>query len=272
MRSRMSDLTAAKRACVAARRVRRRRLVVALAALLSIPGTAPVEAGDGAMIEKMLRIADASRHPIDEGVVHVRATVEEPGKAPAVSLLDVFVQGRDRVLAVFRAGSLEGRRVLMVEQKVWLLIPDVARAIPISANQRLLGGVAIYDIARLSFASEYDASLREEDDMVGDVPCHVLELTARSRKTSYAGGELWIGMDDGLPRQAEFTLRSGKPAKLVRFEDYDLESGRPRLTRMRIVHLLPSERGLETTLEFIGYEGRTLAPDMFDPARARDAP
>ena len=243
-------------------------LLVMLSAIVS---QAQADAREEVSIGYMLQLADAVRHPIDEGVIQVRAIVEKPGEAPLVSDLEVFVQGQDRVLTVFRSGPLEGRRILTVGKKVWLLIPDVVRPIPISANQRLLGGVSISDIARLSFASDYDANLLRNDDLIGGDSCRVLELSARTRKASYASGTLWIGRKDGLPRQAELALPSGKPARMVHFEAYDHESARPILKRMRIVHLLPSEHGMETILEFTGYESRTLAVDLFDPDRARNA-
>jgi len=247
-------------------------IIMTLVMLVSMISHVRAAGSSEAAIENMLRVADAVRHPIEEGVIHVRATVEDPGEEPVVSLLDVYVRGRDHVLSVFRDGPLEGRRILTVGEKVWLLIPNVARPIPISANQRLLGGVSITDIARLDFASEYHAAMREEDDLVGDIVCRVLDLKARTGKAAYAAGTLWVGREDGLPKQVELILSSGKPAKIAHFDSYELESTRPILERMRIVHLLPSEHGMQTILEFTGYEPQALADDFFDPARARDTP
>ena len=267
----MSDRTSGTKGACQGRSDRRGRAAVMLVMLIAIAPRVRADAGEEVSLGNMLRLADAVRHPINEGVIRIRATVEKPGEGPLVSDLEVFVQGQDRVLTVFRSGPLEGRRILTVGKKVWLLIPDVARPIPISANQRLLGGVSISDLARLSFASDYDARLLKENDLIGSDSCRVLELSARTRQASYASGILWIGRKDGLPRQAELALLSGKPAKLVHFDAYDYESDRPILKRMRIVHLLPTEHGMKTILEFTGYERRTLAADLFDPDRARDA-
>jgi hypothetical protein len=231
------------------------------------PGAPEAAAGSP---EDLLRAADATRRPIEEGSIRIRAEVEVPGETPVVSALEVLVQGEDRALCIFREGPLAGRRVLMVGDRVWLLIPGTARPIPISANQRLLGGASIADVAALRLATEFTAEPRPGEEPVGDDPCRVLDLKAKIRKASYGGGTLWVGEKDGLPRRARFTLPSGKEAKDVRFAQYGRAAGRTVLKRMEIQHLLPSERGMRTTLDFVDYEARSLDPGLFDPAGARD--
>ena len=241
-----------------------------LALLPASPGAGA--AGEAPSPESLLRAADASRHPIEEGVIRIHARVEEEGKDPVVSDLEVYVQGDKRALCVFRAGPLEGRKILTVDDRVWLLVPDTAHAIPISANQRLLGGASIADVARLRFETEFAATQRPESERVGDQVCYAFDLKAKAAKASYAGGTLWVGVADGLPRQARFTLPSGREAKEVRYAAYGRDRGGPILKRMEIAHLLPSERGMRTTLEFVAYESRALDPGLFDPAGARALP
>lgn len=253
--------------------VARASLRGAAALWLLLPSGAPGVRGAGApSAEELLRAADAARHPVEEGSIRIRASVETPGEAPVVSGLEVLVKGEDRALCVFREGPLAGRKILIVADRVWLLIPGTSRPIPVSANQRLLGGASIADVARLRLAAEFDASARPQEEAVDETLCRVLDLKAKIRKASYAGGTLWVGREDGLPRQARFTLPSGKDAKLVRFTRYRRAAGRTVLERMEILHLLESERGMRTTLDFVDYETRTLEPRVFDPAGARDRP
>lgn len=160
----------------------------------------------------------------------------------------------------------------MVGNRVWLLVPGTTRPIPVSASQRLLGGASIGDVARLSFASEFKATLRGAQEDVDGFPCRVLDLVSRGPGSSYAGGTLWVDRGDGRPRRALFKLPSGQDAKDVRYAAYVEEAGRPVLERLEIEHRLPSERGMKTTLEFIDHETRTLDPGTFDPRRARDVP
>ena len=58
----------------------------------------------------------------------------------------------------------------------------------------------------------------------------------------------------------------------MRFVAYDSVRGRPVLRRLEIHHLLPAERGTVTTLEFLSYDTQAVAPEWFDPERARDVP
>lgn len=249
-----------------------RCFVAALLALVALPGLAQQTSGPDP--DELLRRADAARHPLAEGVIRVRVVVREPDVPPVNSDLDVYVQGESRVLCVFRTGKFRDRRILMREDlgKVWLLAPGSSRAIPITANQILLGGASIADLARRRLLGHYDAVLRPEPVMVDGSTCRVLDLAARSRKTTYASAVWWIGENDGLPRKARLSLRSGKVAKEIRFLEYDTNENGPRLVRMEIHHLLRKERGMVTTLEFLDYEEQALERQIFEPEGARQLP
>jgi hypothetical protein len=281
----MTPLSETRRDAAPARGDRRVRLrgcmailcvAVALARATARPAigadAGPVPAAEAASSAKMLLLADQALHPIAEGSIRIRSTVARPGEETVVSEIEVLVQGQDHALCVFRAGPLAGRRILVVGDRVWLLVPGTTRPIPVSPGQRLLGGASIGDLARLRFASEFTATLRAGEETVDGFPCRVLDLVARGARASYAGGTLWVDNGDARPRRALFTLPSGKEAKEVRYTGYATDAGRPVLARLEIEHRLPSERGMRTTLEFIDHETRTLDPGTFDPARARDVP
>jgi outer membrane lipoprotein-sorting protein len=242
-------------------------LLPALLIVAAIGGAA--REPDRAAIGPALRAVDAALHPIREGVIRVRSTVTRAGAEPAVSVVDVYVKGPDRVLCVFREGPLAARRILTVGDRTWLVVPGSERAIPVSANQRLLGGASIADVARLHFESEFDGEPRPDDEQVGGDGCRVLDLRARSRKSPYATAVLWIGREDGLPRKALLSLASGRTAKEVLFTAYRRLPPGPALERMRILHRLPSEHGMETDLELVDFESRSLGADLFTPAGAR---
>lgn len=236
--------------------------------LVAMPSGVPAASPAAADPEALLRAADAPRRVIDEGAIRIRATVAEPGTEPVVSEIEVLVRGEDQSLALFRSGPFAGRRILSVGEKVWLLFPGTARPVPVSASQRLVGGASIADVARLRFAADFDATLRPEREDAGGIPCLVLDLQARHRKVPYASGVLWIGAADRLPRRVVFRLRSGLDAKEVRFERYERTARGSELRREEIHHLLPNERGLKTTLEYLGAEARPIDPALFTPAHA----
>lgn len=218
----------------------------------------------------LLRAADAPRHVLSEGVMRVRAVVQHEEEITRTTL-DVYVRSPDRALCVFRDGKLKGRRVLMTDQRVWLLLPDTTHPIRVSPNQRLFGGASIGDVARLRFADEFTARPETTEEVVDGVPCDVVTLSGR-RGSAYGSGTLWLGTEDGLPRRAVLSLPSGKAAKDLRFTAYGVENGRTVLRRLEIHHLLPSERATVTTLEFTAYEQKSLPENLFDPKHARILP
>jgi hypothetical protein len=219
----------------------------------------------------LLRAADAPRRLITEGSIAMRVTVKDPAAEPAVSEIEVLVQGEDKALCLFHKGPLAGRRILAVGDKAWLLVPGAAHAVALSASQRLVGGASIADVARLGFASSFDATLRSGSETIDGRPCLVLDLLARSRKAPYASGVLWVGRDDHLPRRAVLRLKSGKDAKELRFDHYTHERGHAALRRLTIVHLLPTEKDWRTTVEYLSSASRRLDPAWFTPEHAREA-
>jgi len=222
--------------------------------------------------DALLRGADAPWHVLEEGVLHVRAVVQERDAQSTESVLDVYVRGVDHTLCVFREGPLTGRRILTVRDRVWLILPHTTHPIRISANQRLLGGASITDVARLRLADDFSATRDPEVERIDGVACHTLRLKARSPRAAYSSGTLWVGTADGLARRARLSLPSGMEAKELRFLAYGDDAGRPVLRRLEIHHLLAAERGAVTTLEFLGYDSRAVALEWFDPQRARELP
>lgn len=251
------------------RRVRLARAAKAPACVLLFATVLQAAPADQAMA--LLRAADAPRRLISEGSIRLRVTVRDPEAEPVASEMEVLVQGEDRALCLFHGGPLAGRRILAVGDKAWLLVPGTAHPIPVSAGQRLVGGASIADVARLGFASSFDATLRPDPDRIDGRPCSVLDLVARSRKAPYASGVLWVGRDDGLPRRALLRLKSGKDAKEMRFDSFGRERGHPALRRLTIIHLLPSEKDWRTTIEYLSSTNRRLDPAWFTPEHAREA-
>ncbi len=121
------------------------------------------------------------------------------------------------VAEVLEPLSSKGSRMLQVDRNMWLTKPGLKKPVAISPRQRLTGQAAIGDIAATNYAKDYQARyLRQED--VGDEPCHVLELTASSRQTTYDRITYWISVRRGVGVQADFLSLSGKKLKSAQFE------------------------------------------------------
>jgi hypothetical protein len=240
----------------------RSRTSEAILAAAVLAGAAAAAAPDA---DALLRAADASRHVLDEGEIRIRATMTKKGEPPGTAELLVQVKGSERMRCTFLDGTQKGREVLAVGPKTWLLVPGASRPVQVSANQKLLGGASLGEIGRLRLHDTYGATIRDGVEAVDGVPCLVLDLQAKERKAQYPKGVLWMGQADRLPRRLTLSLQSGKPAKEIRFTAFDREGGKTVLRRMEVRHLLFSERGTETSLEFLGYEAKAIPDARFEP-------
>src|SRR5215470_9862998 len=163
--------------------------VLALAAALA---AAPTDAD----VKAWLTGVDQARQAFGEAKITARATQIVGGKTVGTADFDIYVKGRDHALIVFRGGKNNGRKALTVGEKMWLIIPGTENPVPITKNQRLMGGASFGDVASMRLAEDYTAVLRPEQENVGNRPAYVLDLTAKSPKASYPKVTLWLDAQD----------------------------------------------------------------------------
>ena len=236
--------------------------VLLLAALASAQSAADVQA--------WLKAVDDARNAFGEAKITARATQWDDGKAAGSADFDIYVKGRDRALIVFRGGKNDGRKALTVGEKMWLLVPGAENPVPITANQRLMGGASFGDVARLRFAEDFTASLRPGTETVADRVCRVLDLTANSPKAAYPRVTLWLDAEgERLPRRLLFFLPSGREAREVLFTKFRKVGQKTVVSEMEIHDLLgPKARSL-TRLEYLDIQPARIDDTIFTPDGAR---
>jgi len=245
-------------------------LMLAGLAAAQTPAPAPAESRTSPEVQGWLRAADQSREAFPEVKIAARAT-QISGGAPAGSAdFDIYVKGRDKVLIVFRGGKNDGRKALTLGEKMWLIVPGAEHPVPITANQRLMGGASFGDVARLRFAEDFDAAVRPGTEKVGDRVCRVLDLTARSPKAPFPRVTLWIDAEgEVLPRRLLFRLPSGKEAREVLFTKFTKVQGRTAVAEMEIRDLLGPQSGTLTRLEYLKIQPAQIDDKVFTPEGAK---
>lgn len=218
--------------------------------------------------QQILDLADAPKRAFPEAVLHARVIVTDNGSTQVPAEFDLYKKGEDRGLVVFTAGKQKGRKILTVGEKFWILVPGASRAIPVTPNQRLMGGASLGDVAKLRFSREFEATLEPGTESVEGLPCDVLDLKARDARASYGSGRLWADRTEHLPRKAALNLPSGKPAKEILFERYGKENGKTVLLSMAIRDLLSSPSGSVTRLEYSNYRILKIDDSFFTPEGA----
>src|SRR6185436_20525503 len=136
----------------------RPRWVLVLLLAASLASLAVAQTPDE--VQGWLKAVDAARSAFGEAKLRARATQVENGKVLGTADFDIYVKGRDRALIIFRGGKNDGRKALTVGQKMWLIVPGAEHPVPITQNQRLMGGASFADVASLRFAEDFDAALR----------------------------------------------------------------------------------------------------------------
>src|SRR6266498_5644800 len=162
---------------------------VAPTILLSLSFAASSE--QTADVHQWLVNVDAARNAFEEAVITARATQIEGGKVLGTADFDVYVKGRERGLIVFRGGKNSGRKILTSGDKMWLIVPGATNAVPITPNQRLVGGASVGDVARLRLAEDYEGVMRPDTETVNGKTCRVVDLTAKSPRAAFPRVVLW---------------------------------------------------------------------------------
>lgn len=223
-----------------------------------------------AEVQQWLQGVDDARNSFAEAKITARATQWEGQKNLGVADFDIYVKGRDRALIVFRGGRNDGRKALTVGEKMWLLVPGAENPVPITPNQRLMGGASFGDVARMRFAEDFTATLRPGTETVGGHVCRVLDLTARSPRAPYPKVTLWLDAEgERLPRRLLFFLPSGKEAREVLFTKFRKVGGKMAVAEMEIHDLLGPKSDVVTRLEYLDIQSARIDDSIFTPQGAR---
>ncbi len=238
--------------------------VLALALAAAQPEPTP------AQVQAWLQAVDEARNAFAEAKISARASQWEGEKQQGSADFDVYVKGHDRALIVFRGGKNDGRKALTVGEKMWLIIPGAENPVPITANQRLMGGASFGDVARMRFAEDFTASLRPGTETVGDRVCRVLDLTAKSPKAAYPRVTLWLDAEgERLPRKLLFYLQSGKEAREVLFTKFRKVQNKTVVAEMEIRDLIGPKSQIFTRLEYLEIQQARIDDAIFTPDGAR---
>lgn len=208
-------------------------LVVACSAALA--GVAIAQpAAPGVDAAALLAEADAIRFPRESFETTLRVVNYSNGTEGIPRQYRVMSRGNDYTVVLTEEPAAErGQALLMRERDLWIFMPSVSQPVRLSLSQRLTGQVANGDLARANFAGDYSAIL-DGRDIVDDVDCHVLELTATGRDVTYARVRYWVSAGDNRPVRAEFYAVSGRLLKTARYERFRELAGRLRPTRLVI--------------------------------------
>ena len=237
-------------------------LLIALALFTVYRGHAATPAAVDA--EALLKRSDLYRNGWPSFVLRVKITNFESGKPDEERLYEVSQKGTEKTYVEFLSPREKGQHLLMLGDDMWVYLPDTSRPVRITPLERLTGDASSGDVARTNYAADYTpVYLRTEK--VGSEDCHVLELTARRKGSTYQRVLYWLRASDARPVKAEFYLTSGKHIKSASFDEFATVAGKSQLRRMTLTDEI--RHNSHSVLEYSGIAPRELPDKLFYQGR-----
>ena len=220
----------------------------------------PVPAQEMTLLEKM----DTVRAPADDFTFTAAITGPDGNRLK----LSVRVNGRVKSLVRYlEPPRSAGRSLLFIEQNMWVYVPGTRKVLRISPQQRVLGGVASADVARMVYSLDYDLESVEELPRENGERRRRLILSRRSKGGAYARVAMVAGGEEARPLRAGFFASTGSRSRRLKtawFEGYREVLGRRRPTILRVIDHVRGDR--ETILEYSGFTLEATPDAWFQPA------
>ncbi len=211
--------------------------------------------------DEILQASDQGRNGWDSFVVRTTIQNYEDKRLKEEGLFEVNTKGVDKTLVKFLNADVKGQYLLMVEDDMWIYMPNTRKPIRITPLQRLMGDASNGDVARTHFAQDYAATLKAEETIDG-VACYALELSAKRDGATYKKIDYWVAKETKRPKKAEIYLISGKLYKTIQFDRYEEIQNRVLLTQMTIIDRLRERR--TTVMKFSSYAPKELPEKYFN--------
>lgn len=209
----------------------------------------------------LLEQVDTVRAPADDFTFTVAATGPEGNRLK----LSVRVSGQVKSLIRYlEPPRSAGRSILFLDHDMWVYVPGTRQVLRISPQQRVLGGVASADVARVVFSVDYELDTVEELAEEGGERRRRLSLSRRSKGAAYARIDLFVGGDEARPLRADlFSATGGRHLKTMYFEGYREVLGERRPTVLRVIDHVKG--GGETVLEYSDFVIEDTPDAWFQP-------
>ena len=211
--------------------------------------------------DEILRLSDRSRNGWDSFFVRTVIKNYEDHALKDEGAFDVSMKGMDKTLVKFLNADVKGEYLLMVDDDMWIYMPNTRKPIRITPLQRLMGNASNGDVARTRYAEDYTASFNGEENFDG-TPCYVLTLKAKRDGATYKKIDYWVAKDSYRPLKAEIYLISGMHYKSIHFDRFEEFSGRTLVSQLTITDRLRG--GRTTVMIYTGYAPKEIPEKYFN--------
>ncbi len=208
-------------------------------------------------------MADGYRQQGVELLIKTEVNLYVKDKLDKQSLYHVFVKSKRRSLVVFKSAGELGQKVLMLDDKFWIILPNTRRPIRITPMQKLLGEASVGDIATLTWSEDYDGTIVDRNITEQGVDSIKLDLISTRKGTTYHRIELFLSQKDYFPIKANLYLKSGKLAKESYYESGTMNDQR-RVVAMILVDRINKDQ--KTIVNYQSMENKIIPDKFYNPA------
>ena len=210
--------------------------------------------------DEILRLSDLNRNGWTWYSVMTTIINYEDNELKEEGLFEVSTKGMDKTLVKFMNADVKGEYLLMVDDDMWIYMPNTRKPIRITPLQRLMGNALNGDVARTRYAEDYSAKVIKEESVNG-VPCYVLELNAKRDGATYKKIDYWVEKETKRPKKAEIY---SFPASIL---SRSLLTGMRRrrksmLSQMTIIDRL--REGKTTVMKYAAYTEKEMPEKYFN--------
>jgi outer membrane lipoprotein-sorting protein len=219
--------------------------LIRCAAALACALVATAAAGQAANAQQLLAQSDAVRNPDKPFSLTTTLLEFRNGQQTDSEVLNVYSKadpsnGKFRTLVQFVSPARDANKLMLKNgDDLWFYDPSSQASVRISPQQRLLGQAANGDVVTVNWASDYNATLAGEEDVLDGERrtrrCYKLHLTARAPDVTYHAIDLWIDRDSKRPVKARFFAQSGSLLKAAYYRHYRDALGASRPTETVII-------------------------------------
>ncbi len=176
--------------------------------------------------------------------------------------LKVNIKNYQKGLVYFNEPATEkGKKILRIEQNMWMYFPSNQKAIRVSSKDRLMGGdFSFTDIIRVDLVHDYHSVLVGDKD-IGGTDCYELELKAKDPTVAYDKVMYYVNKSTFNPVYAEYYTVSGKMLKSMTFKDPKVLGGILRPTVLQVDSVIT--KGNKTVIEILSIEPKEFSDNMF---------
>lgn len=189
---------------------------------------------------------------------------QKSGKTTHEYVIDIKVgRAGQSLVEVVSPPRERGRKILRVEQDIWLYLPGTRNTIRIAPLQRVFGMASMSDLLGVSYSRDYEAS---DVQVVTCDTGECLEVTAllRDGKSGFSTVIFYLTKNEGRLVRSKHMTSSQREIQQVEYLNMAEVAGHPKLEKLKIINLLRPEN--ITWLRYSDYRPVDLGTREFSRA------